>query len=212
MQYFILLSLLLSTLTVQACQDNILWIDSYEWTCRDYDRVPQECNSKWAVSAKGISVFDACCVCRANVERRRNFATCLNSCSAEEDQCNAECTATNAGCVDECTDEWDSSEDPGNIRTPSPVASPPNGSSSELALWVIILLAVGGVVLLCFLCLFILFFCMPKAEESCQDDIQERPMLIDNGCEMPCSTLEESCSGARRVAYSPIEQYSVNQI
>jgi len=206
-----LLVLIMSTLRVQSCLDNMLWKDSYGWTCRDYDRVPQECSSRLAVSAAGVNVFEACCACKSNVDRRRDYASCLNTCSAKEDSCNADCTATQVGCVGECTEKWDTSEDTANVLTPSPVAQPMKDSSSIIEPWMIVAIAVGFVVLLCILCILFMLFCMPNVEESCQGDIQEQPMLFDRGCDMPCGNVQEPCDGAKGISYAPIEQYPVRQ-
>jgi len=201
----------MSTVKVQACLDNVQWKDIYGWTCRDYFRVPQECNSKFAVSSAGINVFEACCVCETNVERRRDYASCMNTCSTKEDSCNADCTATKVGCVDECTDEWDTSEDTAGVVTPSPVALPSKDSSPTITTWMIILIALGILIALCIICLLFFLFCRPMGEDSCPDDIQEQPMLFDTGCDVPCGDVQEPCGGAQGVSYTPVQQNPVRQ-
>jgi len=193
-----MLLILLLTFEVQGCVDNMLWRDIYGWSCRDYDRDPLECSSTLAISDVGMDAYEACCSCRERVEMRRDYASCLSTCSAEEDACEAECTADKADCVDECTEEWmdeseDYEEDVGGAVGPSADyddddddGGSVSSSSSAIPTWVIILIVLGILLVLCIICLLLFFLCMPGSEGSCEDACQDddvNPMLLDQGCD-----------------------------
>jgi len=202
-------------ITVRACVDNVLWRDRYGWTCRDYNRDPRECSSKLAVSEGGIDAYEACCSCEFSVERRRDYASCLRACSAEEDACEAECAADKASCEDTCNTQHESEDDPVGVteeadpETPEPESS----GSSGLEIWVIVLIVVGVLLLLYILC--IIFYClmMPQDEGTCPEDdcITQQPMLVGGGCDAPCDApcdnQYDRAGEAQMVSYGETQAY-----
>jgi len=199
-----------SALAVQTCLDNTLWRDSYGWTCRDYDRVPQECNSVLAVSVAGITVSEACCACESHVERRRDFSSCITTCSAEDDACSSECTADKAACINDCTDDWadDDEDETGGVVPAEAPTEGSSSSSSSMEPWMIILIILGVLLVLCITCLIIFFLCMPESEASCQDaEFSQQPMLVEGTCDTSCGDMtQNSCAGTQGLTYAPVQQ------
>jgi len=213
-------TMLVLTITLHACIDNVLWRDRYGWTCRDYNRDPRECNSKLAVSAGGIDAYEACCACEFSVERRRDYASCLRTCSANEDACEAECTANKANCEDTCNNDFASSDgDNGgvvdSVETPAPEES--SSSNVGLEIWVIVLIVLGVLLLLCIICIILYCLMMPRDEGTCPEDdcITQQPMLIGGGCDAPCETPCDApfdnqynrAGGAQMVSYGETQAY-----
>jgi len=210
-----ILSMLVVTLVTHDCVDNLLWRDRYGWTCRDYDRDPRECSSNLATWGAGMDAYEACCTCRELVERRRDYASCLGGCSAEEDACEADCAADKAECLDECTEEWmdeseDDEDDVGGAVGPSTddddeyYNGSSSSSSSALPPWIIVLIVLGTLLTLCITCLLLFFLCMPDSEGSCDDACQDddiNPMLSNQGCDT-CPNVN-TCEEQPNQLYAP---------
>jgi len=170
--------------TVHACIDDVLWRDTFGWTCRDYNRDPLECHSNYAVSEGGIEAQEACCACKTTVERRRDLATCLGACSADEDACQADCKKDSAECRFDCSDQF-----PPTVIGPEPSPAPVTGGNGlgGLDTWVIVLIIIGVVLFLCIICVILYFLFMTPSEGTCEDDeyATQQPMLIGGGCDAP---------------------------
>jgi len=208
------ISILPFTLIVSACSDNALWKDQFGWTCRDYGRDPRECNSKLAVSEGGLHAFEACCACNSFVDRRRDYSTCLGSCSADEDACEAECAADKAGCVNKCNEEFEESEDPGGVTDRATTTPAVNRSSNGgLETWVIIVIVAGIVVLICLILIILYCLCIPQDEGTCQDEqFTQQPMLVgdcDAPCDAPCSNQYDMNAPSQMpmTNYGPAQRY-----
>jgi len=192
-------------ITVHACINDVLWRDTFGWTCRDYNRDPLECHSSYAVSEGGIEAQEACCTCKITLERRRDLATCLGACSADEDECQAECKSDSADCRSECSDKF-----PPFIVDPAPTPDPGKGGGNGmggLETWVIVLIVIGALLLLCII-FIILYLCTASSEGTCEDDecTTQQPMLIGGGCDRP--PCDAPCDNqVAQPAYGPVSGY-----
>jgi len=182
---------LLVAIAAKGCIDNMLWRDTFGWSCRDYSRDPLECSSSYAVSNGGIEAQDACCACLMPVERRRDYASCLDTCSASENACEATCDADKVDCQFTCSEIYDiggvtSGDGDGDGDTST---DPGNGKSGGLKIetWVIVLIVLGILLCLCITCIILYFVCMHRDEETCEDgdNITQQPMLVGGGCDAP---------------------------
>jgi len=138
------------------------------------------------------------------VERRRDLATCLGACSADEDACQAECKKDSAECRSDCSDEF-----PPTVVGPVPSPAPTGGNGlGGLETWVIILIVIGVLLFLCIICVILYFLCMGPSEGTCEDDecATEQPMLIGGGCDAPPCDAPCANQGAQ-AAYGPVSGY-----
>jgi len=138
------------------------------------------------------------------VERRRDLATCLGACSADEDACQAECKKDSAECRSDCSDEF-----PPTVVGPVPSPAPTGGNGlGGLETWVIILIVIGVLLFLCIICVILYFLCMAPSEGTCEDDecATEQPMLIGGGCDAPPCDAPCANQGAQ-AAYGPVSGY-----
>jgi len=207
---------LVFTIAAKGCIDNVLWRDTFGWSCRDYSRDPRECTSHYAVSKGGIEAQEACCACVMTIERRRDYASCLDTCSAEENACEAECIAEKAECQNDCHEEWqdedeEEDDDLGGITDVGGAGSGGNGDSLELETWLIVLIVVGILFCLCIICIVLYLVCLPRDEGMCEDDdcVTQQPMLVGGGCDAPC---ERPCDTPCDAPYNyPRQQMTYSQ-
>jgi len=194
-------NLLVLAIAAEACVDNLLWMDTFGWTCRDYTRAPIECRSNYAVSDGGIEAQEACCACVKPVERRRDYTTCLGTCVSEEEACDKNCLADRRNCNYKCGVDNEEEEDPDAITTDSEEPEPPIVTRVNEALewWAILLIVLGVLLCLCAICIVLYLMCMTRDEGTCEDDglTTQQPMLVggdcnepcDNPCDTPCDNL-----------------------
>jgi len=202
-----LIQFLVCAIAAKDCVDNVLWRDSFGWSCKDYSRDPRECSSRYAVSNGGIGAQEACCACIMPVERRRDYASCLDTCSANENACEAECLADKADCQLRCSEEHEEDDDPGGITPEDEGASSGGGNGNrggiEFETWLIILIVLGILVCLCIICIILYFVCMPRDEGTCEDGdcVTQQPMLVGGGCDAP-APCEKPCDAPCEAPYN----------
>jgi len=183
---------LVFAIAAKGCIDNVLWTDTFGWKCRDYSRDTRECNSKYAVSNDGIEAQEACCACVMPVERRRDYAECIDTCAAEENECESECVADKTECQFQCHEEHEEDDDPGGI-TPDfgngDVVRRDGFGGIELETWIVVLIVLGILLFLCIICIVLYFLCLPRDEGKCEDGdcVTQQPMLVGGGCDAPAS-------------------------
>jgi len=210
---------LLVAIAAKGCIDNMLWRDTFGWSCRDYSRDPLECSSNYAVSVGGIEAQEACCACVIPVERRRDYAECIDICSADENACESECFADKAECQFECQQEYEEEEededDTGGLAN-----GDDNGDESStgtvggirLDEWVIVLIVLGVLLCLCIVIIVLYFLCLPRDEGTCEDDVAtQQPMLVGGGCDAPpCETgCDTPCDAPTNY---PVQQMAYSQV
>jgi len=204
---------LLVAIAAKGCIDNMLWRDTFGWSCRDYSRDPLECSSSYAVSNGGIEAQDACCACLMPVERRRDYASCLDTCSAKLNACEATCTAEREGCQFQCSeDEYDvvdyyDYEDLGGVTNNGNGNG--NGGGRGIETWLIILIVLGILLCLCIICIILYFVCMHRDEETCEDcdNVTQQPMLVGGGCDAPApceGPCDAPCEGPYNCSGQPM--------
>jgi len=188
---------LVLAIAAEACVDNLLWMDTFGWTCRDYTRAPIECRSNYAVSVGGIEAQEACCACVKPVERRR-FTDCLGICVSDEEACDKSCLAERRTCNYNCGQAEEDDEDD---ETGGAVTEDDNGNGDEedeeetietpvrdLEWWAILLIILGVLLFICTICIVFYLLCMTRDEGTCEDDefATQQPMLIGGDCNEPC--------------------------
>jgi len=191
-------SFLVLVIAAEACADNLLWKDTFGWTCRDYTRVPIECRSNYAVSVEGIEAQEACCACVKPVERRRDYTTCLGICVSEEEACDKNCLADRRTCNYECGED-EPEVITAVVEEEEPESIPIIERVEALQWWAILLIVLGVLLCLCTICIVLYLMCMTRDEGTCEDDglATQQPMLVggdcneacDNPCDTPCDNL-----------------------
>jgi len=193
---------LVLAIAAEACVDNLLWMDTFGWTCKDYTRAPIECRSNYAVSVGGIEAQEACCACVKLVERRRDFQTCLGTCVSDEEACGRNCLANRRTCNYKC------GKDNEEVVDPNAVEIEEEEEIEEIKMiervqalewWVILLIILGVLLFICAICIVLYLMCMTPDEGTCEDDglATQQPMLTgddcneprDNPCDTPCNNL-----------------------
>jgi len=115
-------AVLLTALASGNCVDDGAFVDSYDWTCRDYARAAEQCDlARGFADAEGVHALDACCVCRRrrrkqlaakfgedivdDWERRRQNSrgACLVECQNDSMQCEGDCDNVRNACKDDCS-------------------------------------------------------------------------------------------------------------
>jgi len=181
---------LVLAIAAEACVDNLLWMDTFGWTCKDYTRAPIECRSNYAVSVGGIEAQEACCACVKPVERRRDLTACLGTCVSEEEACDKNCLADRRNCNYICGTENEEEDDVGGVTEPesSEDETPIVTRVKELEWWAILLIILGVLLCLCATCIVLYLMCMTQDEGTCEDDglATQQPMLVGGDCNEPC--------------------------
>lgn len=209
-----LVHITLFAIETQACIDNVLWRDSFGWSCRDYSRDPRECSSNYAVSNGGIEAQEACCACVKTVERRRDYASCLGTCTAEENACESECVAERTECQFQCNEDYEEESDPGGITEDDGVSPPGNGNNGigGIETWLLILVVLGILLCLCIICIVVYCLYISQDEGTCEDGEcpTQQPMLVGGGCDTAC---DGPCESPCDAPYNyPGQQRAYNQV
>jgi len=210
-------NLLVLAIAAEACIDNLLWKDTFGWTCRDYTRDPRECRSNYAVSEDGIEAQDACCACAVTLERRRDYQSCLGVCVLNEETCDKECLTQRRECNYECGEEIDSTEVVTAVvsddsDTTEVVVDP----VQAMEWWVTLLIVLGILLCLCAGCVVLYLMCMTRDEGTCEDDecATQQPMLVGGGCDAPFDNpCDNPCDNpGPQITYNPVSAgYSQGQ-
>jgi len=188
---------LVLAIAAEACVDNLLWMDTFGWTCRDYTRAPIECRSNYAVSVGGIEAQEACCACVKPVDRRRDYATCTGICQSDEIGCRDRCDTERKKCDYNCQKEIEADDDEDEAGGAVTGENGDNGDDEEetietpvqnLEWWAILLIVLGVLLCICTICIVFYLLCMTRDEGECEDDglATQQPMLIGGDCNEPC--------------------------
>jgi len=201
----------LLTFAVASELEDLAWRDGFGWGCRDYGRVPEQCDSLLAVSEEGIHVSDACFACNHR-RRQSNNALCLQNCQSDFTTCESGCRNTLQFCQLNCPAEI-------RIPTPMPVGPPtffprPNGG---IDWWIPVLIILATLCLLCLLLGLLYMLCRPSEVGDC-NSADSQPMVVQSvpvmagsscgggqPCEMsPCAVANDDCEpcGATAVPYA----------
>jgi len=212
-------NLFVFAITAEACIDNLLWKDTYGWTCRDYTRDPNECRSNYAVSDEGIVAQEACCACVTTVERRRDEQECRSICLSSEDVCNKKCDTDKRSCNFKCIPATSGSNGNGGnggvVETPEPTKTEVVENAIKLEWWMILLIVLAILLCLCVTCIVLYFICMTRDAGTCEDDDcpTQQPMLVGGGCDVPgdnpCGT---PCDNPGLPCDNPGPQMVYNQV
>jgi len=110
-------------LSMSTCEDDISFMDSFGWTCRDYGRAPEECKLSEKYETNGKMALKSCCVCRNPLNTpgnileglgtsfldqismtRRQSEDCLQGCSTDSETCSTGCGSVQTTCTSRCDD------------------------------------------------------------------------------------------------------------
>lgn len=168
-------------------EDN--FFDSYGWTCRDYDRAPEQCEMSTKYVKHGRTALTSCCACKntptkpdmselgvsflARWDTRRQADTCVfrciedsytcsEFCDTEVSSCNFQCTEIQDNCVSTCDDEDSDTSGEGGVVDGGIVLEEYTTSigAGTGEIWIYILIAC--IVLLSLICCCLLFYCRLK--------------------------------------------------
>jgi len=184
----------LTLLSKSPCEDEEYFSDSYGWTCRDYDRAPEQCELSTKFEKNGKVALTSCCACRGSLikhdisdalwlgfpagfdTKRRRSESCPMGCDAQSDicegYCNSDLSVCNLRCKDVKTTCNSKCEDEEEEPTEEPVdpdavvgEEPTAAASGGTQLWFYLLIA--AIILLSLICCcIILYFLMRSRQET----------------------------------------------
>lgn len=202
----------LTLLSKSTCEDEEYFSDSYGWTCRDYDRAPEQCELSPKFEKNGKVALTSCCACRSNLlkhdisddlwsgfpvrfdTKRRLSDSCLMGCDGESDicegycnsdlnVCNLRCKDVKSACTSKCEDE-DPTEEPEDPD--AIVEETPTPASGTTQIWLYIL--IGAIVLLSLICCCIIVYCLMRSRVETDVDCPspdfctEQAPMVENAC------------------------------
>jgi len=192
---FILLQLTLSSKS--SCEDDKSFFDSYGWSCKDYDRAPEECKVGEKYEKDGKTALKSCCICRNAFKkpdildysglsflhhfdsRRRQLQQCQqncvtetegcsNTCETVETKCQAGCSETQNSCFSLCATVEEPTEEEENAGVvEDETVASPSSTTLE---WYYILIIALLIVGLCICCLALLWFMRNRVKTAVFED------------------------------------------
>merc|ERR1719334_362992 len=174
-----------------TCEDDGSFLDSYGWSCKDYDRAPEECKLSAKYEKDGKTALTCCCACKDSSKKptilngfRTSFldqidsrrrqqctdtcftesASCTQDCEEVEDTCKSECDDVQDTCFDRCdelAEEEDEEDEAGGIVADGSLP-PPDPTLEWYYILIIVLVLLG---LFC-CCLALLWFMRTRVKTA----------------------------------------------
>jgi len=177
-----------------TCEDDKSFFDSYGWSCRDYDRAPEECKLSEKYEQDGKTALSSCCACKNEFKRpntlndfrlsfldhidsrRRQQCSqncflqseyCAEDCEEVEESCQSECGDVQATCYERCEQlavEESEEENGSGVVTNGEIVDPPQ--PNPLLEWYYILIIALVFLGLCCCCLALVWFMRTRVKTA----------------------------------------------
>jgi len=110
-----------ASVSESTCEDDKSFIDSYGWSCKDYERAPVECKESKKYEKDSMNALESCCICRNALtkpdisndlrmsfldqfgESRRQSQECVQRCYQVSEDCSDDCMVIESSCQSKCT-------------------------------------------------------------------------------------------------------------
>jgi len=176
-----------------TCEDDKSFFDSYGWSCKDYDRAPEECKLSKKYERDGKTALSSCCACknafkRPNISngirlsfldqidsRRRQQCSqncfieseyCADNCEEVEESCQSDCGDVQATCYERCeelAEEEEEEETGGGVVENGTEETSPPNPLLE---WYYILIIAIVLLGLCCCCLALMWFMRTRVKTA----------------------------------------------
>jgi len=186
-----------------TCEDDKSFFDSYGWSCKDYDRAPEECKLSKKYERDGKTALSSCCACknafkRPNIlngfrlsfleqidTRRRQQCSqncfiesgfCAENCEEVEGTCQSDCGDVQATCYERCEQlAVDSEEEVTGVVSGNGIKQQETSPSEPTLEWYYILIIALVFLGVCCCCVALVWFMRTRVKTAVAGPSQKYP-------------------------------------